>query len=314
MQKTLGIIVSTILLATAASAADKKILIIDSYHEGYAWSDGIVTGAKKVIGDRAEVKVIRMDSKNNPGEDAKKAAAEKAKQEIDTWKPNVVIACDDNSCKYVVCPFFKDSQVPFVFCGLNWDSSLYGFPWPNVTGMEEVSLIPQLLETMGKYAKGKRVGFLGKDNETDHKEATYIRKLFKLDMNEKYVNTFEEWKSAYKEFQGTVDQLIVVNNAGITGWADAEAKAFVLANTTIPSGSSHDFIAPFVLVDYAKLASEQGEWAAGAAVQILEGKAAKDIPIAQNKKGELYLNMPLAKKLGITFPLDTIKASKVVKE
>ncbi len=41
-----------VLLCTGVSTADKKkVLFIDSYHEGYEWSDGIVRGTKSVLGD-----------------------------------------------------------------------------------------------------------------------------------------------------------------------------------------------------------------------------------------------------------------------
>ena len=47
----------------------------------------------------------------------------KAKAEIDAFKPDVVIAADDNASKYLIEPYFKDAALPFVFCGVNWDAS-----------------------------------------------------------------------------------------------------------------------------------------------------------------------------------------------
>lgn len=313
--KAIGLGATALLLAAgSALGAEKKVLLVDSYHEGYAWSDSIVAGAKGVIGDKAEFKVFRMDTKRNGSEEAKKAAAEKVKQEIETWKPDCVIACDDNAAKYVIVPFYKDSKVPFVFCGINWDASGYGFPLPNVTGMLEVSVISPLMDQMKKYAKGEKVGFIGCDNETDHKEADNLNKKFNLNLNAKFVKTFDDWKASYKQLQDEADMVMVVNNAGITGWNDAEAKKFVLENTKVPTGTCHDHIAPFVLVAYAKLGSEQGAWAAGTALQIVNGKSPKDIPIAQNEKGQLYVNMPLAAKLNAKIPLDTLKVASIVKD
>jgi ABC-type uncharacterized transport system substrate-binding protein len=304
-----------LLVFTSSAMADgkKKVLYIDSYHAGYAWSDGITEGIKKVLGDKYELKILRMDTKIHPGEDFKKKAGEKAKQEIEAFKPDVVIAADDNASQYVIVPYFKDKDLPFVFCGLNWDASRYGFPTKNVTGMLEVSMVTPLKDAMGKFAKGQRVGFLGADNETDHKESEMITKKFNLPLTSRFVKTFDEWKAAYKELQSQVDMLLIINNAGITGWNDAEAKKFVLENTKVPSGTVHDHVAPFVLIGYTKLATEQGEWAAQAAVKIMEGKSPKDIPVAENQKGQLFINVPLAQKMGVTFPLEMLKAAKVIK-
>lgn len=292
----------------------KKVLFIDSYHEGYAWSDQQVQGAKSVIGDKAEFKVFRMDTKRNASEDFKKQAALQAKALIESYKPDVVICADDNSSKYIIVPYFKDSSIPFVFCGLNWDASGYGFPWPNVTGVLEVSVIKPLIEMIMTYAKGDRMGFIGKENETDHKEADNLTRKYGLQLNARFVNTFEEWKAAFKELQDQVDMLFMVNNAGIKDWNDAEAKAFVRKYTKIPTSSSHDFIAPFVLIDYAKLGTEQGEIAADMALQILNGKSPKDIPITNNKKGETYINLAIAKKLGIQFTPQFLKSVKIINE
>jgi ABC-type uncharacterized transport system substrate-binding protein len=39
-----------------------------------------------------------------------------------------------------------------------------------------------------------------------------------------------------------------------------------------------------------------------------------ELPVITNKKGEMYVNLAIAKKLGIQFPLDLLKSAKVVKE
>ena len=308
------IALAVFLSAGLSFAAQKKVLFVDSYHEGYAWSDGQIQGAKNVLGANYDVKVLRMDTKRNGAEEFKKAAGEKVKAEIDTWKPDVVICADDNASKYVIVPFYKDSTVPFVFCGVNWDASGYGFPLKNVTGVLEVSVINVLVDSMKKYAKGSRIGFIGKDNETDRREADNLTKKFGLQLASKFVNTFDEWKAAYTEMQDQVDMLIFINNAGIKDWNDDAAKKLTREVTKIPSGSTHDFIAPFVLIDYAKLADEQGEIAANMAIQIMNGKSPADLPITTNKKGQLYVNLAIAKKLGIMFPMETLSSAKVIKE
>jgi ABC-type uncharacterized transport system substrate-binding protein len=307
--------VVTLLCTNVSLAQKKKVLFIDSYHEGYEWSDSIVRGVKNVLGDKYELKIVRMDTKRNPSNEFKKKAGEKARQEIDAWKPGVVIAADDNSAEYVIVPFYKDKDLPFVFCGLNWDASIYGFPWKNVTGMIEVSMGTQLIDAMKKFAKGSKKGFLSVDNETSHKEfqnwGSKLNLRFERDV---HVKTFEEWKKAFIDFQGRVDMLVLENNAGIQGWNEGEAKSFVRAQTLIPTGCIHDFMAEYCLVGYTKIGEEQGEWSAGAALQILSGKSPKDIPIVANQKGQLYANLGVAKKLNVTFPLATLKAAKVIKD
>ncbi len=300
------------LFASLTGAAKSKVLYVDSYHEGYAWSDGITEGIKSVLGDKAEFRIYRMDTKRHTDEAFMTQAVTEVKSIIESWQPDVVIASDDNASKFVIKPYYSSSKLPFVFCGVNWDASAYGFPTDNICGMEEVTLIEPLLLQLKKYAKGDKIGFLTVDNITGHREAENIQSKFNLVLEQRYAKTFEQWKEAFNELQVQSDMIILENNSGLEGWIDDEAKAFVEANTKVPTGVILEHMTPFGLVGYTKSAAEQGEWAAAAALRILNGESPKDIGVTQNKKGQLYINMKVAQKLGVRFPLAVIKmASRV---
>lgn len=299
----------------AMAEGTKKVLFIDSYHEGYAWSDGITKGVTNTLGDKAQLKIFRMDTKRNPSEEFKKEAAEAARKVIEEWRPDVVIAADDNASKYIIQPFYLGKDLPFVFCGLNWDCSLYGFPAKNICGMEEVALIEPLLQKMKAFAKGGKIAYLSVDNETARKEAEYIKKNFGITFTpEVYVTRFAQWQEKFKLIQKSADMVIIDNNAGITEWSDEDARKFVLAESAIPSGCIYDFMAPYCLIGYTKVAEEQGEWAAAAALRILSGESPEKIGVTRNKKGTLYVNLPMAQKLGVKIPLDMLKNAQVIKE
>ena len=77
------IVLAMLAPVSAATLAGKKVLFIDSYHQGYAWSDGNTEGIQKVLGGTgAELKIHRMDTKPNGSDEFKTAAAEKAKAVI----------------------------------------------------------------------------------------------------------------------------------------------------------------------------------------------------------------------------------------
>lgn len=309
-----AVLVLSAMTLGAQSYAGKKVLFIDSYHEGYPWSDGITKGVKDVIAPSgAELRIHRMDTKRNPGEEFKKEAALKTKQLIDSWQPDVVIAADDNASQYIIKEYYKDSKLPFVFCGVNWDSSIYGFPYANVTGMEEVALVEPLLKQLKEHAKGDRIGYLASDTATTHKEAEYYRKLFGIDPKEVYVSTYADWKKAFKEMQDQVDMMIVGNTAGINDFDQEDAEKFVVSATSIPTGSIYEWMAPLALISYTVVAEEQGTWAANAALKILGGASPGSIPITQNKEGNLFLNMRIANALKIVFKPAVVKTAKLIK-
>ena len=112
MKRTAVTILCALLVVTlsgpgfTATHTGKKVLFIDSYHEGYAWSDGIGRGINSILdGTGVELKVVRMDTKRNKDAAFKEQAALKAKKVIEEFGPDVVIAADDNASKYLIKPF-----------------------------------------------------------------------------------------------------------------------------------------------------------------------------------------------------------------
>ncbi len=312
---TLSLVLTFATFTLAADVKGKKVLFIDSYHEGYEWSDGITNGVKQVLdGKGIDLKIVRMDTKRNPDEEFKKQAGEKAKAAIDEYKPDIVIAADDNASKYVIVQYFKDSSLPFVFCGVNWDAAIYGFPWKNVTGMVEVSPIPQLIEQLKPFAKGSRIGFLGPDNETARKEAEAYKKVFGMQLVEHFAKDYDDWKKGFEALQGTADMLLIESDGGLYKDKSADMKAFAEASTKIPSGTAYDFMAPVALIGFAKIAEEQGAWAADAALKILGGAEPSSIPIAKNKEGKLIINARIAKSLNADMSYELIQSAAQVIE
>ena len=309
------VLTAALLFAPQAGATEKKkVFFIDSYHEGYEWSDGIVRGVRSVLGDAVELKIHRMDTKNHPSEDFARNAGEETRQAIEAWGPDVVIAADDNASRHVVAPFYANTDLPVVFCGVNWDASTYGFPTKSVCGMEEVALIEPLLRQLKTYAKGERIGFLFSDTETARKEAGYIKQLFGVAFeSEIYVSNYADWKEAYKKLQDAVDMFIIDSSSVIADWSDEDALDFVRAETRIPTGCTLDFMAPYALIGYTRVAEEQGEWAAAAALRILNGESPESIGVVQNKRGTLYVNLPVATKLGVMIPLNILKNAEVIR-
>ena len=207
---------SALLFAAVAGQADaagkydgKKVLFIDSYHAGYAWSDGTLAGARSVLDSSGvELQVVRMDTKRKKSDEDKLAAAEMVRRTIEQFGPDVVIASDDNASKYVIVPYYKDASLPFVFSGVNWDASGYGFPFKNVTGMIEVAAADELFEFLNRLTDGRRVGYLAADVFTAHKEQENIAKTFDINFTDtRYATDLADWQSKYRELQNSVDIL-----------------------------------------------------------------------------------------------------------
>jgi hypothetical protein len=291
----------------------KKVLYVNSYHKGFEWSDGEQTGAEKIInGTGAEFKPVYMDAKNNPSEEFGKTASLSIKQEIESYKPDVLIVADDAAFKYLIQPYYKDASLPVVFAGINWDLSAYNGPYLNTTGMLEIALYQGMVDRLKTYAKGGRIGFLSGDNISEYKNADFLKKNVYQSLDAVYVKDFSEWKKQYVEIQKRVDILIVGISAGIKDWDNAEAEKFVLANTKVPTGTEQSWMMPFSMLGYTKIPQEQGETAGTMTLDILGGKKVQDIPIVFNKKGSLFVNLKIAETLGVVISPELLKNATIV--
>jgi len=310
----LGVFGQSAPAAAAGAKSTPKVLYINAYHAGYDWSDAEQTGIERALkGAGTDYKAFFMDTRRRRSPQDLRAASEAARMTIETYRPDVVIVSDDNPVKGVIVPWYKNTSLPFVFCGVNWECASYGLPCRNVTGMLEVSLIPEMLKTVLPLAKGKRIAILSHNNETDRKEGQYIPLRFDIHWAaERYVADFEGWKAAYNELQDQADIIFCYSTVGITGWNQADAETFVLNHTRAITCSSMSHMARLVLIGYMKSGEEQGDWAARTALRILHGTVPADIPVSENKISRKTLNMKLAKRLGIVFPIDLVLDAELI--
>jgi ABC-type uncharacterized transport system substrate-binding protein len=326
-----GLLLASFNTLAASPYAGKKVLFIDSYSPEYVWSAKLATSIKNVLApeiiknmaedegeNRAptgiEFKVLSMDTKRNLSEEFKQMAALKAKTEIEAFKPDVVIACDDNASKYLIVPFYKDADLPFVFCGVNWDASVYGYPFKNVTGIVEVDLVEEIIKNLKTYAKGDRIGYIGAIDPAVDKVLENYRKVLGLEFTKLYLPAdFATWKQDFKRAQKEVDMLFISSHSAVKDWDDAQARAFVEANSEIPSGTPYDWEIPYALLGLTLMAEEHGVWAAETALKILGGTPASEIPIVTNKQGHLLLNLRLAEKLNVAFKPGMLKLAEIIR-
>lgn len=298
---------------TESAYSGKKVLFVNSYHAGYEWSDGIEAGIHSVLdGTGVELKVVYMDTKRNADESFWLEAAEAAKAEIDDYAPDVILTSDDNAQKYLVVPHLMNAGIPIVFSGVNWDASIYGYPTDNVTGMVEVELVAELIDRLSEYAEGERVGYVTVSSETERKVIEeYNKRFFDGQMQVYEVGTLDEFEQAFLTAQDEVDIIFIGNNAG-TEWDIEGAARFFVENTRKPTGSINSWMAPYAMITLAKVPEEHGEWSAQTALAILDGQSASEIPLVENKKGELILNLDISEQLGVVFDPSILRIAQVV--
>lgn len=306
-----------LLLTWSVSAwALPKCLFVSSYHRGYAWSDGVEQGLRETLRDKCELRQFDMDTKRRKTVAQKQAAALEAKGIIERWQPDLVITADDNAAKYLIEPYYRDADLPFVFCGVNWTADEYGFPYRNATGMIEVAPVKAMLQEASRLVPGaSRTLYIGADTATEKKNADRLRRAAErlgLVFEQELAGDMARWIAAYRKAQD-YDFVIVGSNAGINDWDPGQVQQAILPATRRLSVTSHEWMMPVTMLGMTKVPAEQGRWAGMVALQILDGASPGDIPIVANRKWDLYLNQELLRAAGIELPSQLRSKSKIFK-
>ncbi len=292
----------------------RRVLHIDSYHAGYEWSDGIVGGVRDgLVGSGIELRVVRMDTKRHTDEAFMQQAVDGVLTAIREFKPDAVIAADDNAFKHVIMPHFRDAALPVVFVGLNWDASVYDAPYTNTAGMVEITLMKQLIKHLRVYAKGDRVGYLTADVYTQRKNIAAYKKILDLEFDQvAFAKSLNDWKSKYITMQSQVDMIVFENSAGITEWDLVKAANFARARAEVPLGTTSRWVMPVALIGMTKDPGEFGRWAAGVIKRLFDGETPDAIGVTRNKHGDLLVNLAMAETLNVAIAADVLRHAEVV--
>jgi len=292
-----------------------KCLHVMSYHQGYEWNDGIEVGVENVLRGKCQLRKVYMDSKRNTSPKFIKKMAREAKSVIEDYKPDIVIASDDNASRYLVQVFYKNSKIPFVFNGVNWTADVYGYPYKNVTGMVEVAPVTTMLEIAQRNVGTVReVAFVSADVLTEHKDYNHYERIYGrmgIKVRPFFVKSMQEWKEGFIKAQKS-DFIILGNNAGVNDWDNSKALTWVNNLGKKLTVTTYQWMMPFTMLGVSKVASEQGEWAAEVALEVLDGTNIADIPITINHRWLFYQNKLLLLKSGIQ--IDDATRHKAISE
>lgn len=290
-------------------AASNRILVVMSYEEDNPWCMQIKEGIDSVLAGDSDVKYFYMDTKKNIDGGVRKA--EEAHQLYKQFRPDGVIAADDNAQSMFVLPYLKDKvTTPVMFCAVNAEPEKYGYPASNVSGILERSFIRESIAFAKQLVPSiETVGFLAKDSpsgrailkQVEMESDTYLTKFagFKL------VQTIEETLVVLEAYQKTSDALFISATNGILdadgNSLDNEQVTRIVAKAyKKPLIGANDFHVKYgVLCAVVKSGNAQGKISAEMLLKAMKGTPAKDIPVTVNKYGRRILNITAMKDLGI---------------
>ena len=157
--------------ATAADNGLARVFFLNSYHNGYDWSDNILAGLREVLEEaevEVELHVEYMDVKKFPSPEVRLELLNLYREKYAQEDFDVVVASDNAAFDFLLkhrAELFPD--VPLVFAGVNdfHPSSIKGL---NATGvLENVDIAATLDLAIKFHPERRRFIVIGDDSETN---------------------------------------------------------------------------------------------------------------------------------------------------
>lgn len=325
---TCSIVAGTPEAADSPAYGKPRILHIMSYHLPWEWNEDQLNGFKHGLNlPGADFEIFQMDSKRNSSEEWTQSMGKKARQLIDTWKPDLVYTNDDIA-QANVTRYYINHSIPFVFSGVNAAPGEYGFTDSrNITGVLEQEHFVATINLLRKLVPNvKDIAIIVDDGPTwpgvVNRMQSQVNLLPGIDLMEmKAVKTFSGFKSLMVDLQGRVDAVAML---GIFTFKDdtgsnvpfTEVLKWTAENSRLPDFSFWGSRIPYgtlcaVTVSGYAQGLEAGKIARGI---LVEGRAPSSYPMKPTVKGKPVISLARAKKLGIRISTDLLLTAQVIKE
>lgn len=299
--------------ASSQKAVDhaKRVLIINSYHKGYPWTDSTIAGIESVLKDgknNIELHFEFMDGKSGEDKSRFNRLFQLYRSKFTSLKFDLIIVADNDAVNFILK--YKDAlfpNVPVVFCGVSVLHEVLQMKPSLVTGVTEHYDLKTTLEVALKlHPEAKEV--IAVNNATPI--GAVKRRLF----NEAVAATGKNLKSTIvddpvlPDFERLIkdkkkDFLVLL----LGSFKDKKGSAVpieestpILARSDVPLYAGHELYLGHGIIG-GKLISGygQGALAAKIALRILQGEPVEKIPIDHNSPNAFMFDYNPMKKFGI---------------
>ena len=309
--------------ARSTQAAGFKILVVMSYEAENPWCLQIKEGIDSVLAGTNELQYFYMETKRNL-----LGGVQKAQEALEVYKrfrPDGVIAADDNAQSMFVVPYLKDRvKTPIMFCGVNEAPQKYGYPASNVSGILEHNFIRESIAFAKQLIPSiKTVGFLAKDSpsgqailkQVENESQTYLAKNVGFEL----VRTTKEMLPVLEKLKKTSDLLYVEATNGILDDKNVplnnkQVTGIIAKSYNKPIIGSNTFHVRYgALCAVVKSGNAQGRKSAAMLLKAMQGTPIQKLPITVNKYGKRMLNVTVMKEFGISPKRRVLVGTELVK-
>ena len=305
MKKLLTILGLMLGLTTLSVAAEKEIKVGITQIVEHPSLDAARKGVEKALKEKG--KNIKIEYQSAQGDFG---TAQLIAKSYASSKKDVIIAISTPSAQAALN---ATKTIPIVYTAVT-DGASAGLKGNNITGTSDMSPLDkqaELIKTL--LPNAKKVGFLYNPSEQNSllllEKFKGIAKAKGLTVVEKGVSSVNDINLAIDSLLSQIDVLYIPTDNLVYSSASLVIQKANRKNVPVIA-STNDIVKKGALatesIDYEKLGYQTGE----RVIDVLNGKAPKDIPVETLKQTTLVVNQKIAKKYNIS--LDNPKLKNAV--
>jgi len=291
--------------------AQKNVLVLNSYHLGYKWSDDILEGIHSVMRSKNNISLYIefMDTKRIFDNKTFYRFIRYLKDKYSDFQFDLIITSDDNAFNFIK-QFRKQlfPKIPVVFCGVNFFNDAEKKGLTNMTGVNEETDIFATLQLMLKvHPKTNLIVFICDNTSTGLKVQERIKSLLPSippHVKTKLVNNISMSHLLEKIELLPSDSVIFFT----TFFQDSTGKffeydrsiSFIAEKAKVPIYGAWDFhLGHGIIGGKLTCALYQGETAATLGMRILKGEPADSIPVVTKSPNRYMFDMDQLQRFDI---------------
>ncbi|MFP4054865.1 MAG: ABC transporter substrate binding protein [Phycisphaerae bacterium] len=290
-----GLLAAVVLLSLTAGSlraeGRRSVLVLNSYHKGYQWSDNIVSALERTFASRPGVKlhVEYLDTKRHDLAETASRMVPLLKYRYSRRQPDVVIACDNNALRFLLD--HREQLFPgvaAVFCGINNYRPYLLEGHTNITGVaEKADLAGTLAVALKLHPHASQVYAISDTTETGRLCREMLDELAERYAGKVRIVHMTDW--TFEDLPGRLKELptdsIVLCTATQQDWAGQVVSCGEIAELLggvegLPVYTAWDFlVCGGVLGGVVVSGTQQGCCAGRMALRILDGESPDEIPV-----------------------------------
>ncbi|MDD4953153.1 MAG: response regulator [Desulfovibrionaceae bacterium] len=296
----------------AEESGPKRVLIINSYHQGYAWSDRIMDGIRSVFEEqlpRAELSVEYLDAKRYPPEQTYPAFSALLAEKYMARPPDLVMTTDDAAFNLMLDLRERlFPETPLVFCGVNDFKDRMIIGHSEVTGVvEDVDIKATVDLALALHPKARHLAVV---SDSTYSGAIGLGRFHRMAGD--YADRIEvlelvglsagELAAALKALprDAVVLNLSFYRDRLGNIYSLNEGNRLIAEHSGLPVYSCWDFKLTGEVVGGKVVSGRlQGRAAAEMAVRVLRGESAQSIPVMRQSPNTYMVDFNLVERFGI---------------